>query len=120
MIELRRLFGWEGLLFLLGLYGMTAIQLLTGAINTKGLLYGRSRGNKIKFSPERAQLLVFTIGAASYYLLQAVAAMKMGHLPPVPETWPTLIGTSNALYLGGKAYSRFLSRNGNEVHRRMK
>ena len=113
MIELRRLIGWEGLLFLLGLYGIIAIQLLTGAINTKSLLYGRNRDDKLRFTPERVQLLVFTVGAASYYLLQAIATTKTGHLPPVPETWPALFGGSNALYLGGKAYSRFLSRNGN-------
>lgn len=111
MSELRQLIAWEVLLFLFVLYGVVTVRLLTGQINTKWLLYGRKQDDTLYFSPERVQLLVFTLGAASYYLSQVLFNAQPGTLPPLSAAWPALIGSSNAIYVGGKAYSTFWLRN---------
>jgi|SRR5271166_2712634 len=122
---------WEVQLFLLALFGIVGMHLLTGQISTKNLLYGRkndtgspivgpdglTRGRKkedtLYFSPERVQLLLFTLAAASYYLTQVLNNPDPGTFPPLPDSWPAVVGGSNAIYLGGKAYSRLWSNNGN-------
>jgi hypothetical protein len=90
-----------------------AIQLLTGQINTDGLLHGRisgrPKGQDEYFSPERVQMLVFTLGAALYYLSQVVA--NPGKFPAVPTAWPAILGGSNAVYLGGKVWARWFAGN---------
>ena len=126
-----QIIAWEIQLFLLILFGIVAVQLLTGRINTKNLLYGRkndtgdlivgpdgkTHGRKkddtLYFSPDRVQLLLFTLGAAFYYLTQVLNNPNPGTFPPLPDSWPAVVGGSNALYLGGKAYSRLWSNNGN-------
>jgi hypothetical protein len=124
MPDFTNLISWEIQIFLLVLFGIVVIQLLTGQISTKNLLYGRKndtgepivgtdglpKGRKkddsIYFSPERVQLLLFTLGAAFYYLTQVLNNPNPGTFPPLPQSWPAVIGGSNAIYLGGKAYSR--------------
>jgi hypothetical protein len=121
---LLQLVRWEILIFLLGLAGVVVFQLLNGRINTQNLLYGRisspdgseksnvgSNDSDLYFSPERVQLLVFTLGAALYYLMQTMTTAKSGKFPDIPETWPALMGGSNAIYLGGKAYARWFASN---------
>ena len=106
---------WEVLIFLLGLAGTVAYQLLTGEINTRYLLYGTVTGRKENdgryFSPERVQLLVFTLGTALYYLMQVTTTAQSGKFPDIPDGWPALMGGSNAIYLGGKAYARWFANN---------
>ena len=124
MPDITQIVAWEVQLFLLALFGIVAVQLLTGQISTRNLLYGRKndtgellpraagdpvlrkKEDTLYFSPERVQLLLFTLGAAFYYLTQVLNNPSPGTFPPIPETWPALLGGSNALYLGGKAYSR--------------
>jgi hypothetical protein len=132
MPDVRQIVAWEVQLFLLALFGIVVTQLLTGQISTKNLLYGRMNdtGNPIVgadgrtqdmkkkddtlyFSPERVQLLLFTLGAAFYYLTQVLNNPNPGTFPPLPLSWPAVIGGSNAIYLGGKAYSRLWSGSGN-------
>jgi hypothetical protein len=131
MPDISQIVRWEVQLFLLALFGIIAMQLLTGRISTKKLLYGRKNdtgdpiagadgltlGRKKEdtpyFSPERVQLLLFTLGAAFYYLTQVLNNPNPGTFPPLPESWPAVIGGSNAIYLGGKAYSRLWGGNGN-------
>jgi hypothetical protein len=131
MPDVRQIVTWEVQLFLLALFGIVVMQLLSGQINTKNLLCGRkndtgepivgpdgqTRGLKkedtLYFSPERVQLLLFTLGAAFYYLTQVLNNPNPGTFPPLPTSWPAVIGGSNALYLGGKAYSRLWGGNGN-------
>jgi hypothetical protein len=114
---------WEIQGFIVTLAAIIAGQLFTGQINTRNLLYGRKSnagqpifdadGNKIGlrkenslyFSPERVQLLLFTVSAGLYYLTQVMN--KPGTLPDVPSSWTTAMGGSNAIYLGGKALARF-------------
>jgi hypothetical protein len=126
-----RIVSLEVQLFLLGLFGIVAMQLLTGQISTKNLLFGRKndtgdpivgadgqiKGRKkddtLYFSPDRVQLLLSTVGAAFYYLTQVLNNPHPGTFPPLPDSWPAVVGGSNAIYLGGKAYSRLWDRNGN-------
>jgi hypothetical protein len=107
---LAQLIQWEVMLFLLALAGIVTLQILTGSINTSGLLYGRISGRKrdqdLYFSPERVQLLVFTLGAALYYLAQVLNNPQPGTFPPIPEGWISILGGSNAVYLGGKVFAR--------------
>jgi len=120
MPDVRQIIAWEIQLFLMVLAGTVLAQLLAGQISTKNLLYGRKndtgelisrasgrkKDDTLYFSPERVQLLIFTIGAAFYYLTQVLNNPSPGTFPSLPASWPAVLGGSNALYLGGKAYSR--------------
>lgn len=130
MPDLSQIVRWEVQLFLLVLLGIVAVRLLTGQISTRKLLYGRKNdtgepilgadgqtpGRKKEdtpyFSPERVQLLLFTLGAALYYLTQVLNNPHPGTFPPLPQSWTAIGGGSNAIYLGGKAYARLWNRNG--------
>jgi hypothetical protein len=106
---------WEFLSFLLGLAGIVVVQLLTGGIKTRHLLCGKVTGRKKNdgkyISPERVQLLVFTLGAALYYLTEAVNTSRSGKFPEISQSWLVVMGGSNAIYLGGKAYTRWFANN---------
>ena len=78
-------------------------QLLTGKINTRGLLDDKLAGRRL--TPERLQLLVLTVGAATYYLLQVIGHPT--YLPSLPQELLLALGGSNALYLGAKTFSLF-------------
>ena len=117
---LAQIIKWEIEIFLFALAALVAIKLLTGEINTRGLLWGRISGRPKKnnqdqyFSPERVQLLLFTIGAGFYYLEMVLNNPNPSTLPDVPQTWPITLGGSNAIYLAGKAYARWAGKsNGN-------
>jgi hypothetical protein len=122
---LVQLIKWEITFFLLGLIAIVAIQLLTGQIKMAGLLHGeisgRPRGHDEYFSPERVQMLVFTIGAALYYLSLVLANPNPGKFPDVPTTWPAILGGSNTVYLGGKVWARWFAGNQktNQIDRRL-
>ncbi len=125
MPSIAKIVTWEVIAFLLALFGMIAGQLFGGQISTRKLLYGRKndtgepvynidgslkyrkRQDTPYFSPERVQLLMFTLGAAFYYLTQVMNNAHPGTLPPVPSSWTKTLGGSNALYLGSKALTRF-------------
>jgi hypothetical protein len=101
----------EVLLFLGGLAAIIFFRMLTGAINTRYLLFGSQRDGTRYFSPERVQLLVFTLGTAMFYLMQVMDLMKLAKpgerpvLPDIPAKTLALLGGSHAIYLGGKAYN---------------
>jgi len=111
---LVQLVKWEIQIFIVALAALVAIKLLVGQINTSNLLYGRisarKRGEDQYFSPERVQLLLFTIGAGFYYITLVLNNPSPGTLPDIPQTWPALLGGSNTIYLGGKAYARWLAK----------
>lgn len=107
MPHLVALMEWEVIIFLGALAAVVAMRLLTGQINTSGLFTDKSGRKDDQFSSSRVQLLVLTLGAAFYYLSQVLANTTPGRFPPIPETWPVLLGGSNLLYLGNKAYSRW-------------
>ena len=100
--------------FLLLLAATVVIKALTGDINLAGLFCGRitarPKGEDRYFSPERVQLMVFTLMAGAYYRSVVANNPKPGTMPPVPESWPAMVGGSNLIYLAGKAYSRWLGK----------
>jgi hypothetical protein len=85
--------------FLAGLAGIIAYRLLTGAINTKGLLL--DKGNHHSFSPARLQLFLTTLAIAVYYIGE-VLATKRGEFPTIPREMFLVLGGSHAFYLGSK------------------
>jgi hypothetical protein len=102
MPDLTDLITWEVGLFLLAMFGIVAVQILTGHINTKGLLI-KKEGDR-SFSPERVQLLLATVAAAFEYLSQVLKDPT--HFPEVSQNWLLLFGGSHALYLGRRFYLR--------------
>jgi hypothetical protein len=89
-------------LFLLaGLAVVIGYQLITGQINTTGLLM--TKDEEHSFSPTRLQLLIATIGGAFYYLLQVLSNPNAQNFPDVPDYLLMIVGGSNLLYLGGKS-----------------
>jgi hypothetical protein len=102
MPDLTDLITWEVGLFLLAMFGIVAVQILTGHINTKGLLM-KKEGDR-SFSPERVQLLLATVAAAFEYLSQVLKDPT--HFPEVSQNWLLLFGGSHAFYLGRRFYLR--------------
>jgi hypothetical protein len=104
---------WEIQGFLAILLAIVFFQILNGRINTKGMLCSNSAnmGKNGPIDPARLQLLVSTVGMALYYLTLVTSNLnpKTGSLPDVPESWPAILGGSHAIYLGGKAYSRWFN-----------
>ncbi len=78
MPSAARLFYWEGVIVIGGLFGVIARRLFTGGISLDFLLYGDRRdrttlsGFSTVFSPGRTQLLIVTSLTAGYYLLQVI------------------------------------------------
>src|SRR5213080_3742593 len=63
-MEVTQLIAWEALIFLFALFGIVVIQILTGAINARGLLEGTTSGGTRFKSTGRVQLLIATIVTA--------------------------------------------------------
>lgn len=94
--------------FILALAGTISTRLLTGSINSRGLLHSKSPSNKGSVSPARIQLLIFTLAIAGNYLSQVVSARTSLQLPDVPQNAIAALGGSHAVYLATKAYAFFL------------
>ena len=99
---------WEVFGFLGGLAAIIAYRLLNGQINTRYLFYGTQKDGAKYFSPERVQLLLFTLGVAIFYLNDVMEKRKSGALPDISTQTLVLLGGSHAIYLGGKAYMMLL------------
>lgn len=89
-------------LILGGLALVVGYKMLTGRINMSGLLDDKKTH---ALSPERVQLLIFTVLGAGYYLLLAIEQAPSGRLPDFPGEALLLVGGSQAVYLGGKTWS---------------
>ena len=87
-----------------GLALVVTYKMLTGGINMSGLLDDKATR---ALSPERVQLLVFTVIGAGYYLLLAMETASSARLPDIPEEVVLLLGGSHFVYLGGKSWSHF-------------
>ena len=98
MITLLR---WEMGLFLGGLAAIVFYQMLTGRINTTGLL--QEKTGKDELSWGRVQLLLFTFIFAFFYLFQVLDHPMQ--FPEIPQEWLLLLGGSNLAYLGEKTYN---------------
>src|SRR2546422_672034 len=100
MEALRTFLCFEMGFWLAALMAMVLYRMLTGKINTAGLLLDKQTR---RLSPGRVQLLTFTAVSALYYILQVVE--KPTELPKPPEEFLLVLGGSNVIYLGGKASS---------------
>jgi hypothetical protein len=98
----------EVLLLLAGFFVLVMIQILTGQISTRGLLYGTKGDGSQYLSPERVQLLLFTLAIAFQYLGQVLSHPQA--FPAVPESWIVVLGGSHAVYLGGKLGALLIGR----------
>jgi hypothetical protein len=108
MTFLMTLIYWETYLLLFGLLGLAATLLLTGQINTDGLLYGKKGDGTTYLSPERIQLLLFTLAAAFQYL--ETVLRDPTSFPSVPGGWIAVLGGSHAVYLSGKLGASFVGK----------
>ena len=86
---------------------VVVFKLLGGQINTRSLLEDKETGT---FSPGRLQLLIVTLGGASFYFFEIVGAADTDTLPPVPAELLLIIGGSNVGYLSEKIYSKFFKK----------
>ena len=90
--------------FLAALIVVVAFQILTGRINTRGLLSEKTTTGVVGVSPARVQLLLFTIGFAFYLLSQIV---NLRQFPTIDTKWLLILGGSHSIYLGGKSLPLF-------------
>ncbi|MEO7682806.1 MAG: hypothetical protein ABIU86_02620 [Gemmatimonadaceae bacterium] len=70
--------------FLLSLFAIIAIKLITGGINVHGVLRTKSPTGDHSISPARVQLLISTLAAAGIYLGWAIETRGTGKMPEVP------------------------------------
>lgn len=92
---------WEMIILLGGLMAIVLGKILTGSIATTGLL--RTSKDDNSFSPGRVQMLMATVIAGMYYLLQVIDHPTANSLPQVPNMLVGVVGGSHAIFLGGKA-----------------
>jgi len=96
------------------LIAVVGFQLLTGKIETRGLLREKTKNGLGGVSPARVQLLLLTVAFAFYVLSQvkfsiASAFPKPGVFPEIDVKWLLILGGSHSIYLGGKGISMFAS-----------
>ncbi len=92
--------------FLVALIAVVAYQILTGRINTRGLLSEKTKNGLGGVSPARVQLLLFTLAFAFYLLSEIVHSRQF---PTIDTKWLLILGGSHSIYLGGKGLPMFLS-----------
>ena len=108
MLSLAQFVRYEVMFLLFGLAAVVAAQMLGGEINTKGLLYDSDSHGKRSLSPGRIQLLLLTMATAGQYLTQVLGNLNQSSLPPVNNELVTGLLGSNAVYLTGKFYNKFV------------
>jgi hypothetical protein len=105
MDTLMRFLHFETWFLLIGLISIVVYRILTGQINTKGMLTESNGSGKI--NPARLQLLAITVGSAFLYLIQVAENPSKF---PDPQVMLVALGGSNVVYLATKAYSLLLRR----------
>jgi hypothetical protein len=108
---------WIVGLLLGGLVVVILYGILTRQINTRNLLYGRMRDGTAYLSPERVQLMIFTLWVGLIYLLDVFETRFLNPTPETAHTLPdvntqtlALLGGSQTVYLVGKALSMLVAR----------
>jgi hypothetical protein len=96
---------WEMVILIGGLIAVVVSKLFTGGVILSGLLKVKGGDDEGTFSPARLQMLMSTVLAAMYYLLQVINNRGSNSLPDVPATLIGILGGSHAIYLGGKVKS---------------
>jgi hypothetical protein len=90
---------YEMFFVFVALASIVGYRMLTGHINTKGLLLDKVTK---EFSPGRLQMLIITAFVAIYFVVQVLETEKMAQLP---QEFVLALGGSHVLYLTGKTYS---------------
>ena len=113
MLDVAEFAAWEGVILMAGFVLVVLWRLMTGGINLECLLYGDARnrhglGYSTFFSPGRAQMLMFTIVSAVYFLLQVI--QDPTKFPDVPTPLLAMLGGSHVVYLVGKAQALYVGR----------
>jgi hypothetical protein len=103
----------------IGLATIVFIQMLSGAMITKGLLDDKVGGGSLGFSPARLQLLASTAVIACYYVGLVVTA-PTAELPTLPNEMLLIVGGSHTFYLGSKTVSLILETLGLSNNKRPK
>lgn len=105
MIALMAFVRYEIAFLLATLAAIVVYQIVTGKINTRGLLNDEHGA----FSPGRLQLLLATLAGASYVFSQVMESIALGagKFPDLDPKWLLGLFGSHALYLGGKGYSLY-------------
>jgi hypothetical protein len=91
---------WE-IIALIVSFGIITLWKLFQSASFDGLI----RSSDGTLSPGRTQLLVITILTALHYLLQTIS--DPSHLPTIPANLVMVLGGSQTVYLGAKAWSIF-------------
>jgi hypothetical protein len=102
MLMFLTLIGWEILAFLTCAAVIAGFQILTGKINTRGLLRTRPNG---PLSATRVQMLFSVAGFALWYLNLIRTTTDYGSLPDVPNAVLLTFAGSHSTYLLGKGFS---------------
>ena len=92
---------------LLGLVAVVVWKIITREISLDGLFDSTDAQNTRSYSVERAQLLIFTLLVAGKYVLAVIQNPHRDSLPDLPVEFVAVLGGSQAIYIGGKAWSRF-------------
>lgn len=95
---------WEGLILIVGLFGVVFWKLCTGEIDLDQLFEGDSGQDDDPdsyVSGGRVQMFIVTLSAAGYYLMQVI--QNPTQFPEVPSGLVGVVAGSHAIYLGGKA-----------------
>jgi hypothetical protein len=96
---------WLLYAFLGALAAIVGAKVLSGGINTRGLLRRKGSADDVEASPERVQLLLSTIAMAGTYLDLVFKQTSTGRLPDIPDSWLGALGASHLLYVGTKLWS---------------
>ena len=94
--------------WILGLVAVIVLQIVMGRIAVAGLLASKDAEGRTSFSPARLQLLIFTVVIAARYLYTVFTSPSQASLPSLPPGVVAALGGSQMVYLGGKAFSRFI------------
>jgi hypothetical protein len=91
--------GWFLQAWLAASAAIVAYRILTGRISLNGLI----TIDGSRFSPERLQLILITIGILASYTESALSTKSM---PALPSEFVAVFAASQVLYLGGKIAGR--------------
>jgi len=108
MALLARLALLAGGAWILGLTAVVLWQIAIGKISITGLLDAKEADGRLSFSPARLQLLIFTVVVAAQYLYKVFSHLGQDSLPSLPQGVVAALGGSQAVYLAGKAFSKFI------------
>lgn len=103
MDELVTFLKWDIFLLLGGFALIVFYRMLTGSINLQGLLW--EKNGESAYSSGRIQSLVVTLAFAVIYLGLVAKNPDPTKLPEVPQEMLLVLGGSNLVYLGQKAYN---------------